>query len=177
MKRLVRSTALHRMHDDERGDFAVFIAVIAAALLLFGSIAYDAPRLISARQHAVHVANEAAGIAAATVAAGGLVGLECKSDPRTQSPSDVCKAALSVVDGTLPPYGANFEVVSLRCTGNRVEVTIETWYSNRSPLGVFRDRVPIAATGAAQAVMTGPDGKPATLKNLLPECLLVQPSP
>ncbi|WP_419840307.1 pilus assembly protein TadG-related protein [Candidatus Poriferisodalis sp.] len=145
---------------DERGDFAIFIAVIAAALLLFGSIAYDAPRLMTARQHAVHAANEAARAAAATIAAGGTL-----SDSR-----DVADFVLS---SRLSPYGATISRLgNLHCVGNRVEVAVSTWYSNRSPLGVFRERQPITARGAAEAVLTGPDGQPTALRHL-PECPLV----
>lgn len=147
------------LQRDERGDFAIFIAVIAVALLLFGSIAYDAPRLVTARQRAVHTANEAARAAAATVAAGGTL-------------RDAQDAAEHTVASTLPLYGAPSQVVGpLRCTGNRVEVAISTWYSNRSALGVFRDRQPITATGSAEAVLTGPDGQPTGLW-YLPECPL-----
>lgn len=143
----------------ERGDFAIFIAVIATALLLFGSIAYDAPRLITARQRAVHTANEAARAAAATIAAGGTL-------------NEARDAAEHAVANALPLYGAPSEVVGpLRCTGNRVEATISTWYSNRSALGVFRARQPITATGAAEAVLVGPNGQPTVLR-YLPECPL-----
>ena len=145
---------------DERGDFAIFIAVIAAALLLFGSIAYDAPRLMTARQHAVHAANEAARAAAATIAAGGTL-------------SDARDAADFTVSSRLSPYGAPIDLLGgLHCLGNRVEVTVSTWYSNRSALGVFRTRQPITASGAAEAVLSGPDGQPIALQ-YLPECPLV----
>lgn len=145
---------------DERGDFAIFIAVIAAALLLFGSIAYDAPRLMTARQHAVHAANEAARAAATTVAAGGTL-------------SDSRDAADFVLNSRLSPYGATIgRLGDLYCVGNRVEVTVSTWYSNRSALGVFRERQPITVSGAAEAVLTGPDGQPTAL-NYLPVCPLV----
>ena len=145
---------------DERGDFAIFIAVIAAALLLFGSIAYDAPRLMTARQHAVHAANEAARAAATTVAAGGTL-------------SDSRDAADFVLNSRLSPYGATIgRLGDLHCVGNRVEVTVSTWYSNRSALGVFRERQPITVSAAAEAVLTGPDGQPTAL-DYLPECPLV----
>ena len=71
--------------DDQRGDYAIFIAVIASALLLFGGIAYDAPRLTAARQDALHAANEAARVAAATVASGG----NARSSARSRRGTDV----------------------------------------------------------------------------------------
>lgn len=145
--------------DDERGDYAIFIAVIAAALLLFGGIAYDAPRLITARQHAVHNANEAARVAAAVVAAGGTL----------QEAEDAAEARVAAA-GTL--YGAPTSVdTPLDCVGNRVEVTVRTWYANRSALAVFSGEQPITATGAAEAQLVGPDGQPVAL-GYLPECPL-----
>ena len=145
---------------DERGDYAIFIAVIATALLLFGGIAYDAPRLIAARQHAVHTANEAARVAAATVAAGGT---------RIQASDAAARRAAEV------PllYGAPTRMMGMECAGPRVEVTVATWYSNRSILAVFRDRQDIVATGAAEAQWTGPHGQIAQLGHVyLPECPL-----
>lgn len=165
---------------DERGDFAIFIAVIATALLLFGSIAYDAPRLITARQHASHTATEAAKVAAATVAAGGTTclaesdaDLTAKINPPLGDPDD-CQADVAAKDsivGKLPKYGAGSEFGGLRCSGTWVEVTVETYYQNRSALAVFRDRQPIVAVGAAEAVLVGPDGQPEPL-GYLPECPL-----
>lgn len=143
---------------DERGDFAIFIAVIASALLLFGSIAYDAPRLITARQHAAHSANEAARVAAATVAAGGT-----REHAR--------EAAVRRLSMTPPLYGAAVRVASLRCVGTYVEVTVQTSYTNRSALAVFREEQPIFATGAAEAQLVGPTGEPSPL-GYLSECAL-----
>ena len=40
----------------QRGDYVVFIAVIATSLLLLGGLAYDGPRPIAARQDAAHAA-------------------------------------------------------------------------------------------------------------------------
>lgn len=143
---------------DERGDFAIFIAVIATALLLFGSIAYDAPRLMTARQQSVHTANEAARAAAAVVAAGGTL-------------AQAENAARQTVLNRPPLYGASSTFEHLACTGSRVEATISTWYANRSPLAVFRSRQPIVTEGAAEAVLTGPDGREMLLSHL-PECAL-----
>ncbi len=162
---------------DERGDFAIFIAVIASALLLFGSIAYDAPRLITARQHARHTATEAAKVAAATVAAGGTTCLaESDADLTTKVAADPdgCQAdtaARQSIEYKPPKYGASSEFGGLRCSGTWVEVTVETYYQNRSALAVFRDRQPIVAVGAAEAVLVGPDGQPEPL-GYLPECPL-----
>ena len=137
----------------------MFIAIVAAALLLFGGIAYDAPRLITARQHAVHNANEAARVAAAVVAAGGTL----------QEAEDAAESRVAAA-GSL--YGADTTVdAPLRCVGNRVEVTVRTSYSNRSALAIFRGLQPITATGAAEAELVGPDGRPVPL-GYLPECPL-----
>ena len=144
---------------DERGDYSMFIAIIAAALLLFGGIAYDAPRLITARQHAAHNANEAARVAAAVVAAGGTL-----QEAENEAARRVAAAR------TL--YGTPTSVVTpLDCVGNRVEVTVRTWYSNRSAIAIFRQQQPIIATGAAEAELVGPDGRPVPL-GYLPECPL-----
>ena len=143
---------------DERGDYAIFIAVVVSALLLFGGIAYDAPRLITARQHAVHNANEAARVAAAVVAAGGSL----------QEAEDASEARMAAA-GDL--YGEFTSVGAVHCVGNRVEVTVFTSYRNRSMLAVFREEQPITATGAAEAELVGPDGQPVAL-GYLPECPL-----
>ena len=58
-------------HRDDRGVYAPFIAIIAVALILLSSIAYDAPRIIAARQDVAHAASEAARVAAVTIASGG----------------------------------------------------------------------------------------------------------
>ncbi len=174
--RAPRSDARLRL-GDERGDFAIFIAVIASALLLFGSIAYDAPRLITARQHASHTATEAAKVAAATVAAGGttcLAGSFADLNSKLARNPYGCQAdeaARRSIDGKRPKYGAPSEFAGLRCSGTWVEVRVETYYQNRSALAVFRDRQPIVAVGAAEAVLVGPDGQPEPL-GYLPECPL-----
>lgn len=143
---------------DQRGDYAIFIAVIASALLLFGGIAYDAPRLITARQHAAHNANEAARVAAATVAAGGTV-------------EQARDAADRRMAGTPPLYGAPTTVTDMECVGNLVQVWVQTSYRNRSALAVFRDEQIIVATGAAEAELVGPFGEPIAF-GYLPECPL-----
>ena len=131
----------------ERGDYAVFIAVIVAALLLFGGIAYDGPRLLAARQDALHLANEAARVAAATVAAGGTL-------------EDAEKAAQTRVDATGLVYGQEVMVVTpIDCVGSRVQVTVTSRYAYRSALGLARSVQPIAAVGAAEARLVLP-GEP-----------------
>ncbi|WP_420446167.1 hypothetical protein [Candidatus Poriferisodalis sp.] len=145
--------------EDQRGDYAIFIAVMASTLLLFGGIAYDAPRLIAARQHAVHNAAEAARVAAATVAAGGTI---------TQA-----RAAADNRVTSLPPlYGSPTVVAAMSCVGTRVEVTVLTSYINVSALAVFREELRITATGAAEAQLVGPNGEPS-LFGYLPECPLL----
>ena len=142
--------------SDQRGDYSIFIAVIASALLLFGGIAYDAPRLIAARQHAVHNAGEAARVAAATVASGGTV-------------AQARSAAEQRIAAAPRLYGSPTRIASLQCVGTRVEITLFTSYRNSSAIAVFREVVPIIATGAAEAVIVGPSGDPNPL-GYLPEC-------
>lgn len=144
----------------ERGDYAVFIAVIAAALLLLGGLAYDGPRLIAARQHAAHAANEAARVAAATVASGGTL-------------HQARAAAEHRVDQTALIYGEDIDVAFIDCVGARVQVTVLTGYRYRSAIGAARARQPITATGAAQAVLVLPHGDPSPLHHL-GECPLLK---
>ncbi len=142
--------------DDERGDFAIFIAVIASALLVFGGIAYDAPRLNAARQDALHKAGEAARVAAATVAGGGTVE----------------QARQAVEDRTTPlVYGADVEILPISCVGSRVEVTVVSGYAFRSVLAAARGWQTIVATAAAEATLVLPSGEPSPL-NYLGECPL-----
>lgn len=143
---------------DERGIYAPFIAVIAAALVFLGGIAYDAPRIIAARQDALHGANEAARVAAATVAAGGTV--------------EQARAAAEDRLATLPlVYGEEILVSEIECVGQRVQVTIITGYVYRSVMGRIRSRQPIEAVGAAEAVLVLPDETVSRL-HYLGECAL-----
>ncbi|WP_419553051.1 hypothetical protein [Candidatus Poriferisodalis sp.] len=154
----VRRAAAASRHD-QRGDYAIFIAVIASALLLFGGIAYDAPRLITARQHAAHSANEAARVGAATIASGGTI-------------DQARNAAQKRLASVSPLYGTPVLLGALSCVGTKVEATVVTSYSNRSALAVFRESQPIVAVGAAEAVLVGPSGGPIQLA-YLPECPLL----
>ena len=97
-----------KLAADERGVYATFVAVIASALLLFGGIAYDAPRVTAARQDALHAANEAARVAAATVASGGTL-------------AQAQEAAENRMSKTRLIYGQEILVVSLDCVGSRVQ--------------------------------------------------------
>ncbi|MDE0261094.1 MAG: hypothetical protein OXJ37_01645 [Bryobacterales bacterium] len=134
----------------------MFIAVIATALLLLGGLAYDGPRLIAARQDA---ANEAARVAAATIASGGTL----------QQARD---AAENRVDRTSLIYGHDIDVAIIECEGSRVETTIVTGYIYRSVMGLARPRQPIVAVGAAEAVLLLPDGQTST-RHYLGECPLL----
>lgn len=134
----------------ERGDYAVFIAVIAVALLVLGGLAYDGPRLIASRQDAAHAANEAARVAAVTIASGGTL-------------QQAQAAAQNRVDQTALIYGENIDLAFIECVGTRVQVTVLTAYRYRSAIGVARARQPIAAIGAAEAVLLLPDDQPSTL--------------
>ena len=144
--------------DDQRGDYAIFIAVIASALLLFGGIAYDAPRLTAARQDALHAANEAARVAAATVASGGTL-------------EQAREAAEERMSRTRLIYGQDIHVAFIDCVGSRVQVTVLSGYIFRSALGFARDRQPIEAVGAAQAYLVLPSDEASTL-HYLGECPL-----
>ena len=144
---------------DERGDYAIFIAVIASALLLFGSIAYDAPRLIAARQNALHEANEAARVAAATIAAGGTV----------QQARD---AAQDRLDMGLAIYGQPVLLTDLDCVGTLVQVSVITSYAFRGAvLSAGIGRQAIEARGAAEAFLVLPGNQQSQL-NHLAECPL-----
>ncbi len=139
---------------DERGDYAIFIAVIAAALLFFGSIAYDAPRLIAARQNALHEANEAARVAAATIAAGGTV-------------EQARGAAGDRLAGGLAIYGQPVALADLDCVGSLVQVTVVTIYVFRGAvLGAGIGRQTIEARGAAEAYLALPGNRPSELSHL-----------
>lgn len=144
--------------DDQRGAYAVFIAVITSALLFFGGLAYDAPRLNAARQDALHAANEAARVAAATVASGGTL-----EQARTAAEERTSRTRLI--------YGQDVHVAFLDCVGNRVQVTVITGYLYRSVIGLVRPRQPIEAVGAAEARLVLPSDEISTL-HYLGECPL-----
>ena len=143
---------------DQRGAYATFIAVIASALLIFGGIAYDGPRLNAARQDALHAANEAARVAAATIASGGTL-------------EQARNAAEERVSRTPLIYGQDIHVAFIDCVGSRVQITIITGYFYRSVMGLIRDRQPIEATGAAEAYLVLPSDEASTL-HYLGECPL-----
>lgn len=153
----VLATRRQRVRDDQRGVFAPFIAIIAAALLFLGGIAYDAPRLTAARQDALHAANEAARVAAATIASGGTV-----DDARTAAGR---RLALQFI------YGERVRLQSLDCVGTRVQITVRTGYVFRSTMRAFRNRQPIVAIGAAEAYLVLPDDSRSEL-SYLGECPL-----
>lgn len=156
----VRRTRSRRqtLADDQRGDYAIFIAVIATALLLFGGMAYDGPRLMAARQDALHAANEAARVAAATIASGGTV-----EQART--------AAEERMSLTRLIYGQEIHVAFLDCVGSQVQVTVITGYLYRSVISLARERQPIEAVGAARARLVLPSDEISTL-HYLGECPL-----
>ena len=143
---------------DTRGVYAPFFAVIASVLLLLGAIAYDGPRLTAARQDALHAANEAARVAAATIASGGTT-----DDARSAAEDRMTKSRLI--------YGRPIAVGEMECVGTRVQVTVVSSYIYRSALGLIRDVQPIEATGPAEAYLVLPDDTPSQLK-YLGECPL-----
>lgn len=147
-----------RQARDEQGDYAVFIAVITSALLLLGGIAYDAPRLIAARQDALHAANEAARVAAITIASGGTLAQAQDAAQQRMSRSQLI-------------YGEGIDVLDMDCVGSRVQVTVLSGYRFRSALGVVRPHQPIAAVGAAEARLVLPSHERSVL-HYLGECPL-----
>ena len=143
---------------DDRGAYASFIALIAAALIFLGGIAYDAPRLTAARQDALHAANEASRVSAAVIASGGTV-----QDARNAAEDRLAVSPLI--------YGQEILVSGFECVGSRVQVTVITGYVYRSVMGLIRPRQPIEAIGAAEAYLVLPDDSPSDLK-YLGECPL-----
>ena len=139
--------------EDQRGDYAVFVAVIVGALLFLGGLAYDGPRLIAARQDAAHAANEAARVAAATIASGGTL-------------QQAEEAAQHRVGQTGLIYGQDVHVIGLDCVGSRVQATIASRYVYRSAMRLIRGRHNIAAVGAAEAQLVLPSNQESTLHHL-----------
>ncbi len=142
---------------DDRGVFAPFVALIAVALMLLGSIAYDAPRIIAARQDAHHAASEAARVAAITIASGGSL-------------VDATSAAENRMEQTPLVYGEKILVASVECVGSLVEVTVVSGYIMRSILAAAVPRRPIIARGSAEAVLIRPDGEQEQNIKHLGEC-------
>lgn len=149
-----------RPRGDQRGVYAPFIAIIATALLFLGGIAYDAPRITAARQDAVHAANEAARVAAITVASGGSLA----------EASDAAEDRLAAFPLI---YGEEILLVGIDCVGSLVEATVVTGYILRSALAIVWNRRPIVATGAAEAVLLTPHGEPEAL-DYLGECPIIE---
>ena len=141
------------LKPDQRGDYAAFVAVIVVALLFLGGLAYDGPRIIAARQDAVHAANEAARVATATLASGGTI-------------EQAHDAAQFRVDRTGLIYNQDIHVIHLDCVGTRVEATIVSRYVYRSAVRVLRSRQTIAAVGAAEARLVLPSDEQSTLHYL-----------
>ena len=156
-----RAPRRRRLAGDQRGDYAVFVAVIASALLLFGGLAYDAPRLNAARQNALHTANEAARVAAATVASGGTIN-------QAQGAAEDRMARSPLI------YGQDIHLVAVACVGSRVQVTVATRYIFRSALAALRSWQTIEAVGAAEAQLVLPSDEASTL-HYLGECPLSPP--
>ena len=151
-----------RLRDDERGVYAPFIAVIVTALLLLGAIAYDGPRLNAARADAARAANEAARVAAATIAAGGTF------DDAREAAQGRIDATFWAEEGRPLIYGEPIAVGAIKCRGYAVEVTVVSNYLYRSVLGLARDRQIIEAVGAAEAYLVLADGSRSPIDYLGP---------
>lgn len=145
---------------DDRGVYAPFIAVIAVALILLSSIAYDAPRIIAARQDVAHAANEAARVAAVTIASGGSL-----ADAKQAAEDRVGKVPLI--------YGEAILIASVDCVGSWIEVLVVSGYRLRSALRLGRARQPLIARGAAEAVLIRPDGTREENIKYLGECPII----
>ena len=146
---------------DERGDYALFIAVIATAMIVFGSIAYDAPRLNAARHDTLHFANEAARVAAVTIASGGTI-------------AQAEQAALDRLSKNNLIYGEPVipDPDFLECVGNRVQVTVWSRYRFRSALSLARAGQDIRAQAGAEAYLSLPSGQESPL-TYAGECPLI----
>ena len=146
---------------DERGDYAIFIAVIATALIVFGSIAYDAPRLNAARHDTLHFANEAARVAAITIASGGTI------EQAEQAALDrLSKNNLIYGEPVIP------DPDFLQCVGNRVQVTVWSKYRFRSALSLASTGQDIEAQASAEAYLALPSGEESPL-TYAGECPLI----
>ena len=151
-------------HRDDSGVYAPFIAIIAVALILLSSIAYDAPRIIAARQDVAHAASEAARVAAVTIASGGSL-----ADARRAAEDRVGKVPLV--------YGEAILVASVDCVGSWIEVLVVSGYRLRSALRLGRARQPLAARGAAEAILIRPDGSREQNIKYLGECPIISSTP
>ena len=137
----------------------MFIAIIVTALLFLAGLAYDGPRVIAARQDPAHAANEAARVAAATIAADGTL-------------HQAQEAAQRRVGGTGLIYGQDVDVVDIECVASRVQADIASRYVYRSAMRLMRSRQTITAVGAAEAVLVLPGGQDST-RHYLGECPLL----
>ena len=131
------------LRANERGVYAPFIAVITAALLLFGSIAYDGPRLNTVRQHAARQASEAARVAAATIAGGGT------ADEAEQAAVDRLAQSGHI-------YGQPTVLVNFDCVGTTVEVLVYIDFYFRSVIGAAANPHRTSAEAAAEAYILLP---------------------
>ena len=148
-----------RARDDQRGVYGPFIAIITVALLFLGGVAYDGPRLHTARLHTLHEANEAARVAAATIASGGTL-------------EQAKEAAQTRLQKGVSVYGQQVRLLGdLKCVGSRVQVEATRKFNFRWALALLGSR-DLTATGAAEAYLVPPSGQPSTLSHL-GECPLV----
>lgn len=146
--------------NDQRGVYAPFIAVVAIGILVLSSAAYDGTRLIAARQHTLHAAQEAARVAASVVASGG-----------TLSEAHVAaKKRLDRINETRPSYSETVELgFDIECIGTQVEVNVVSDYLSATALGLIKLVHPIEAAASAEAYLLPPSKQPGDLL-YLSEC-------
>lgn len=149
---------------EERGTYAVFVAVIAVGIVFFSAVAYELPRLVAARQQVAHVANEAARVSAATIAAGGSA-----EDARGVANETAARALRAAGFGD--SLTATIDDDGFECVGSRVQVTVRATYVYRSMLRVARPHQRMAAKGAAQSLLLSPSGEALTT-HFVGECPL-----
>lgn len=145
---------------DERGDYSIFVAVVVIGLLVLGGVAYEAPRIMTVRQHALHTAQQASHLAAGMIAGGAEFG-------------DMEAKVRELVEETTPLYGQRLYLIRLDCSGRRIQLTVATAYSNVTVLSLFGHAQRITASAAAEVVLIGPAGQPVPLQ-YLPTCPFVR---
>ena len=139
--------------DDQRGLYAPFIAVVAVGILMLSSVAYDGTRLIAARQHTLHAAQEAARVAASVVASGGTLA----------DAEDAAKERLERIDQARPTYSTEVYLGFVRCIGTQVEVNVVSEYFPATALSLLKRVHPIGAAASAEAYLLPPSKQPSEL--------------
>ena len=131
---------------DERGQVTGMVAVLAVALLALGALVFDGGQILTARREANNLARQAARAGAQE-----LDVAQARVGTFTLDPVAADAAARAYLDdvGVAP--------VSVRVTGDRVEVTVEL--TQRTPLlsilGIDERTVTATASARAARGVTG----------------------